>query len=343
MSKFGLTYILTVQTSSRVMALGQAQGGTFPVNQSTLDPTLTLSTRENNALIIKYPMTLTFSIERNTLASANSGRFRVYNLAPDTRQRIFHDRNETFNYKQIILQAGYDGDTKLPIVFQGNIMAAYSWREGVNWITEIEAFDGGFGTINGQSNLTVPSGYSVPALLRSLIQSIPNVAVGAIGTFQPEDNPRGITLSGNTWDIVNNLKGNADAFIDQEKAFVLGQNDYLKSSANAFLGAQPTGQTLEDGTVVTTPADNAFLISAASGLLGTPRRYNVRLDVDILFEPQIGVGNLAKLVSLEPVFNGLYKVSGIAHRGTISGALGSVTTTVNLWKGTALLTPVVGQ
>lgn len=284
---------------------------------------------KSNALIIKFPITLQFDIQRNTLASANTARFRITNLNVSSRQRIFHDRYDTLLYRRIILKAGYEGEPILPVVFRGNIVSAYSWRQGVDWITEIECFDGGFAMINGQINQTFPSGYNTPALLAAIVKTLPNVAFGGVGEFLPDQSSRGITLSGNSWDVMRTLSGEtAQQFVDEEKVYVLGENDYIRSAANAF----------------STSPDNAFKVSAESGLLGTPRRFDVRIDVNMLFEPQIAVGNLVQLESLEKVFSGVYKVIGVNHRGTISGAVsGDAITTLNLWKGTALLKAVISR
>jgi hypothetical protein len=284
---------------------------------------------KNNALVISFPITLQFDIQRNTFASANTGRFRIRNLNVSSRQQIFHDRYNTLLFRRVILRAGYEGEPILPVVFRGNMVSAYSWREGTDWITEIECFDGGFAMINGQINQTFPSGYNTPALIAAIVKTLPNVAMGGVGEFLPDQSSRGITLSGNSWDVMRTLSGEtAQQFIDEEKVYVLGENDYIRSAANSF----------------STAPDNAFKISSESGLLGTPRRFDVRIDVNMLFEPQIGVGMLVQLESAEKVYSGLYKVIGVNHRGVISGAVsGDAITTLNLWKGTSLLRAVVGR
>jgi len=92
---------------------------------------------------IASPITLQLNVIRNTLASANTGTFRIYNLKPETRNRIFHDRNSTTVLRKIKVQAGYEDESPLPTIFLGDIQTAYSSRQGADWVTEIQAFDSG--------------------------------------------------------------------------------------------------------------------------------------------------------------------------------------------------------
>jgi hypothetical protein len=269
-------------------------------------------------VLISSPLTLNFDVVRNTLASANRGTFRIYNLAPETRRQIFHDRNQTQDYKQIKLQAGYEGQSPLPTIFQGNQVQAYSWREGTNWVTEIEAFDGGYGILNGQVAQTVPAGWDIRALIKSVFQTLPRTGIGAIGDVE-SGSSRGVTLMGNSWDLATQMATgqNAQVFVDNEQANFLKRNEYL---------AGPAGLSV---------------ISNDTGLLETPRRSNALLEVTLLFEPRLQVGQHVLVEGLEKVYNGEYKVLGVAHRGVISGAVsGSATTTVSLDLGTGVLQAV---
>lgn len=282
--KFGRTYVASIQVND---------GGDF--------------------VTIPYPITLTANICRSILSSANTGTFRFYNLNETTRRKVLHDRYDILHYRKITILAGYEGEPKLPIIFQGNIISAYSYKQSTDWITEVEAFDGGFGIINGNISNTIPSGYNFKDALINTIKTMPNIKVGAIGNLSP-DNSRGITLMGNSWDVINRITGETPNFIDNETAHILNFNEYID---------QP-------GTVL--------LINSETGLLGTPRRFDARLDVSILFEPSIIVGQRVKLESLETYYNGMYKVIGVNHRVTISGSVGGeAVTTLNLWKGTSLL------
>lgn len=294
---------------------------------------LSVQVSETEFVAIEYPLTLMLDISRGVLRSANHGRFQIYNLNPSTRTQIYHDRYDIETYRAIVLQAGYESQSPLPIIFKGNIQAASSYRQGVNWVTEIEALDGGFGIINGQVSQTVPAGWTLPAIIQTLLKSIPHVAIGAVGSFT-EQNSRGITLMGNSWDLASSMASgqNTTAFIDNEMASFLSDDEYI----------------LDNGGVT--------LIESDTGLLATPRRYDARIDVQIIFEPRLQIGQLVQLNSAElanlqqavggvpgnlkylAVNNGQYKIMGIQHQGTISGAVGDrVVTTASLFLGTQAL------
>lgn len=270
----------------------------------------------NNTVEIDYPLSTTFDIVRNTLASANRGRFQIVNLKESTRRQIFHDRYDTTTYRQILFRAGYESFNPLPIAFLGNIISAYSYRQGQDWITDIEAFDGGFGIINSQANFTAPSGSPLRSIFTNLLQTMQQTSQGVIGDYSKE-NTRGQTFMGSSWDVMSRLvqnSGGGNLFIDLEKVNILKPNEYIPD------------------------AEGIVLLSSDTGLLNTPRRHDARIDLDIIFEPRIVVGQLVQVQSLETINNGTYQVIGVQHRGVISGALaGTAITTVSVWAGTERL------
>ncbi len=279
---------------------------------------MTIQVSDSESIVVEFPQTLILDVSRNTLASANRGHFQIYNLKPDTRLKVYHDRYDTTTFRQIILQAGYEDESPLPTIFRGNIIQASSYRAGTNWITEIEAFDGGYGIINGQVSQTVPAGWGLPQIIKSVLGQLPNVAVGAVGDLTQE-NKRGITLMGNSWEVANRIAAGQDAtaFIDNGQANVLKKDEYIEG------------------------VGGITIITSDTGLLQTPRRYDARIDVEIVFEPRLVVGQIVQLQSLEQIYNAQYQVIGIAHKGTISGAVcDSLTTVASLWLGTSQLRAV---
>lgn len=265
---------------------------------------------------INYPMTLEFNIVRNTFASANTASFTIYNLGETRRRQIFHDRYETFKYRQIILQAGYSStqNTPLSTIFQGNVRSAYSYKRKENWTTVLDAWDGGYAILNGQVSESIAPGRSVSDVLTTLIKAMPNVSMGTVDVPAIQT-ARGSALFGNAWDIVRRLSGNNTAYIDNEKVNIVTQGTYV------------------------TPAEGIPLITSATGMLGTPRKLGALIEVDMIFEPRIFVNQHVQLESLETYYNGQYAVMGITHRGTISGAIcGDAITTLSLWSGVQELT-----
>jgi hypothetical protein len=270
-----------------------------------------------DAVLIGYPLTLEFQITRNTFASANTARFTLYNLGENTRRQVFHDRYDTLNYRQIIVQAGYESDNNTPLatIFQGNVQSAYSYKRKENWTTVLDCFDGGFGIINGQISMSVAPSQSTSQVIASLIGAMPNVAVGTVDVPDTQKS-RGSSFIGNAWDIIRRVAGNNTAYIDNEKANVVPQGTYV------------------------TPPGGIPLITSDTGLLGTPRKLGALVEVDMIFEPRIAVNQYVELQSEETYFSGQYAVLGINHHGTISGALcGDAITTLSLWSGIQALEP----
>jgi hypothetical protein len=272
---------------------------------------------ELNAVEFDYPLTVEFNIVRNTFASANTGSFTIYNLGIDRRRQIYHDRYDTLNYRQIIMQAGYTSDQNTPLatIFQGNVQSGYSFKRKQDWTTKLECFDGGFGILNGQASVSVGAGWTPTSVVKQLVGSMPNVTLGTV-SLPGVQNSRALSLFGNAWDIIRRLTGNNTTFIDNEKVNAVTQGTYI------------------------TPPDGIPLITSDTGLLGTPRKMGGLLEVDMIFEPRIVINQLVALESEETYYNGQYAVMGFTHRGTISGAVcGDAITTLSLWSGTQALEP----
>jgi hypothetical protein len=262
-------------------------------------------------LSIEPPFTIYFNVKRNNLASANTLELDIYNISPESRGKIFQDRFNPKQYKQIIFQAGYD---KLYTLYQGNIFYSYSYGKGTEVITHIMARDGGFDISNAYSNVSVEKGTQVEDLIKLLAKDFKYINLGEIGETGGELK-RGRVLSGSTFALINEETGNK-FFIDNEKLLVLKDNEVVK-------GEVP-------------------LLSFETGLLGTPRREDSYLSVDLIFQPDLIIGQVVEIKSrIMPEYNGQYKVIGISHCGMISESVCSkVVTTVNLLIGSQLFNDI---
>lgn len=273
--------------------------------------------RPNNLVTLGSPFTVEFEIVRNTLSCSNTGRFTIYNLKEDTRHRMYRDRYQTNIYRQVIFHAGYVGYKPLPLSFRGNINMCYSHRRHADYLTVIEAYDGIFGIQNSQIDKSFPAGTRSKDLFTALVDSMKNVAPGKIEDLFPASS-RGVTLSGNSWAVLNNLVGDqGDVFVDNEQVHVIKKNSCLRN------------------------VGGISVITGDTGLLETPVRHDNVIDLTVLFEPRAHVGQLIQLKSVETVMNGNYKVIGVTHRGTISDAVDrGASTVLTVYAGTQALTEV---
>jgi hypothetical protein len=278
---------------------------------------LTIQIGTNKAIEIKYPTTLSFDIDRTCGSQLNQATFRLYGLSNTTRDKIYKDRYNIIGpiasdaYSKIILEAGYqEQGGSLSTIFKGSILEAYSYREGSEIITYINAQDGGYGVYNSYSSKTFESGTPVKEVFKTLIKDMQDVTLGTIGALEGSLGKRGLVLEGNTYDLLKNSFNN-QVFIDLNKINILNPNEAI--------------------------AGNIPSITASSGLLNTPTTGRSRfITIETLFEPRLAVGHIINVESkINPRINGQYKIDGIKHSGIISGAtIGECTTTLQLFIGT---------
>lgn len=291
--KFGRNYQLSVETGKSGIA----------------------QTRET--ITVTLPFSIEIDITRNTLAGANVCHLRIYNLSSFTREQLAFNSFNTSDYRQLRLDAGYG--TKLATVFFGNVTQCWSVREGVNFITEIECYDGGFALVNGEVNwdgATFPVGTPMTTVIATLMKALPNVTIGAIGDFS-DTLVRQTTYSGNPAQILSDITGGA-FFIDAGKAYALKPNEYISGNTRALL------------------------INDSTGLLNTPVREQSIIRFEMLFEPGANIGTLVELDSLtNPATNGKYKLTAIKHRGIISPAVAGKMITIMEMNSSKENVPVV--
>lgn len=260
------------------------------------------------SITITYPLTCEFDIKRDTFASANKATFRLYNLNLSNRNKIFQDIYNINRYCFVDFYAGY-GDN-MPLIFTGKVLKASSERSNVDMITTIEALDNDI--IQSYSSHTFEAGTSKKDVLNTLVGDFPNVQLGATGTLEGTL-PTTTVFDGLTFECINNFTG-GHSFIDLNKLNTLQNNEVL-------------------GDV------SIYKIDSSSGLLGTPRRQDAQVEMDVIFAPEITVGQLIEVesVTAPDQFNGQFKCIGIHHRGIISGAVsGEAKTTINLFVGAFL-------
>lgn len=266
---------------------------------------LQIGTNDGSLLPVALPFTMEFDIKRDKYASSNNFSIRVYNLGIKSRDQIRYDIFRYGGYRPIVLQAGYGN--QLAVIITGNITECWSVREGNNMITEIQGFDAGYDFINGTTETPYISGTPNQSIIGNMASSFTYSTVGAIGSFPGAIN-KGKSYSGNTANLLNEITGGG-FFIDCGTVNCLNNNEALDL--------------------------DPYLINYQTGLLDTPVLEEVTLNLSILFEPRIKIGQLVELQSLtNKLYNGIYKINGIHHKGVISGAVnGDCRTELSLFGG----------
>lgn len=291
-----------------------------------------------NELVIRPFFTIKLNIDRGVYASMNKMTLDIYNLGKTTRERIYYDGvlHAAVN-KKIVLYAGYsDKDFSnfkegiitnsiknsingLPLVFAGRFTRAYSYRQGSDFITHIEAFD-----LPQKNEVKIETEFQEGDTQKEIIGYLAdqlgldrkNVIVDNEFQFKLVRNK---TFSNTTaWKAVENIVDSTNNILKQ----VNGDNT-------------PLFRIYYDYPNLIILKDNKYLkngytyISAETGLLSTPIREGAKITFKTLFEPMFRCGGYVNLNSTttQKGINGILKVIGYKHQGTISPVVSETLTT----------------
>lgn len=247
------------------------------------------------ATVITNPITIKFSVNRTLFADVNSMDIELYNLKPDTYNRLFFDY---FNVKRrtIILEAGYEGQV-LSTIFIGDVWTCYTSRQGCDIITKIHAIVG-LKSLQARTNVTLRD-ISRDEVIRTAAKDMGMPVEIYSGENTKFSRP--VVLEGNSMGIIQKYSG-GNAFIDENKIKILMDRDAIDTGL--------------------------ILITDKSGLLGVPEHEDALLTVNMIFEPRIVIGQLIEIQSrIMSAFDGQYKVYGLKHEGIISNAIAGQCTT----------------
>jgi hypothetical protein len=259
-----------------------------------------------------YPTTVEFDVQRSLFSSANKATITLYNLQQAARRDIYFDRFIQHERKKVVLQAGYVSSPRLPTIFMGDMRVAWTERRGPDWVTQLEAFDGGFAFYNAQAGIAMDQGYTMKTAAAALVAKMKPYGV-TLGYVSDIDLPNlnGIQFPGGAWEELQKLvPGDAQLFVDNGVCNILNPEDFI-------------------------PTPTIPVIAPETGLLGTPRKQGNVVTCRMIFDPQYVVGQLAALRSSQAWLNWpRLKVQGLHHYGKISPTgSGDLTTELNLFSG----------
>ena len=294
----------------------------------------------NNWLRITLPLSLEFEISRNNLASTNNCRFVIYNLSKNTRDLMFRDvldigkpydpketgfievgqAEETIKEKEgedklrnyVEFYAGYRSSNTRYLVFSGCVLSTYSYKQGVDYVTEINGY-----SVNLKDPLTYIS-YTAKAgsTYESVIRNLATQLTGVYEAKIDED------IGKKTFEKDTVIMGTAeDILINQ-----FGFKPYVDNNClNVF----------SDRSIV---KGEPIKITPDKGLLESPRRTQNGVKIKMLFEPSLRVGQVVTLqAGMEQTYNDTqFVISGFKHYGSISSVRDSQTISeVELIRGKA--------
>lgn len=270
--------------------------------------TLTVQGRSGRSYTFTDPLTCIFDVQSRITGGVNSGHFMLYNLDPLTRFDIEFDSAIDIDSagalvrRPLVFNAGYVTEGFQPVVFQGDVTRAFSYRDGTEIITDISVKDG----LTAIQKAQIQSSRAYPWDARSEVERIVKtmapygVSLGAVGSlFQGYQPKRGTMWLGSSWDVLKSIAAarGGGAYVNQMKVYVMAPTDVIE------------------------PPSTLAQLDSTTGLIDTPRRSGWTVTAQMIFEPRVQLGQKLKLLSrVSPSLNGAYAVWAVGHRGMISGA-----------------------
>ena len=206
-----------------------------------------------------------FEVAKTVESAPNVAIIKIYNLHPDNEAKI---KNE---FDEVLLNAGYEGAMQL--VFRGNIKHVYRYREGNDYITEIEAGDGDKDFRKAVMNETLAAGTTTSQLVDRAVGTFKNTGGTTKGTVQVTERARirGKVISGNTRDVLHDVarETGANWSIQDGQLTIVGANSVLPGEA--------------------------IVIRADTGMLGAPEINDKGIVVKCLMNPMLKVNGAIQL------------------------------------------------
>lgn len=218
--------------------------------------------KAGQGLLIEH-LRIAFEVTKTATPEPNTAIIKIYNLAPDNQAKV---RNE---FTEVLLNAGYEDGMLL--TFRGNIKHAYRYRQGNDWITEIEAADGDKDFRQAEINETLAAGTTRAQIVDR-----------CVGTF-----------AGGT------AKGHVDV---PEKTLLRGR--VVSGSTRSVLDecARDSGAnwSIQDGNLTIVRTDKmlpnqAIVIRSDTGMLESPEINDKGISVKCLMNPRIAINGALQL------------------------------------------------
>lgn len=230
-----------------------------------------------------------FEVKKTSASHANTATIKVWNLSETTRNMILAKK------MALILRAGY-GDGTLPLIASGVVQRVEHIPQPPEVMTEIEIRDGGLGLDDSKVRRAYPAGTPVSRIVEEILGTMPDVGKGSLAASSLSK-----TLPGKRC-----FSGSARHALD------------VLAGAYGFEWSVQDGLAqFVDRTGSTKPQATATVLSATSGLIGSPTKTNAGAKAKALLQPQINPGEFVKLES--GFVSGYFKALTVEHRGDTHG------------------------
>lgn len=265
--------------------------------------------KAGSGVLIK-DLRISFEVVKATDSTPNSATIKIYNMSPDNQSKIKKEFTDVF------LSAGYEDNVRL--VFRGNIRHAYTYREGNDIITEIDAGDGDRDYREAVMNETLAAGTTDKQLIERAASSMTNGTTLGYTDASDKARTRGKVLTGNTRNVLSKIATGSNATWSIQDGVL-----QLVSVA----GVLPT---------------EAIVLNNDTGLLKAPKITEDGVETISLLNPEIAINGRIKVNNRDvdtrppgggadsggpdkkPLPNlsadGFYKVIKLTHKGDTHGS-----------------------
>ncbi|QEO57556.1 baseplate hub protein [Francisella marina] len=242
---------------------------------------------DNQTFYFKDPLKIAFSCVKSINGGQNKLNIDIYNLSQSSRNAIKRTKAGK-NIIKIQLDAGYV-DNKATI-FKGNVLEAYSDKQGTEFITRIEAYEAEQENLSWSftTNTVGDTKTAVNYLIKQKVQKELDTNIDLVDI---PNNLRPIVMVGTTDDLIKQYIGEDNHyFIDNDKVNILPKTKYKT-------------QFIPD-------------VNAENGLYAPPKNDDGFIVAKTLLNPAIQIGGAVNLESIfNPSINGVYKVETIQFTG----------------------------
>jgi len=254
-------------------------------------------------------MRFRFQTNNSDAQTPNTLYVRVYNLAPQTVQKIGTSGNAEFS--TITLQAGYE-NSNFGIVFQGTIKQTATGRErNTDSYLDVWAADGDLWINNAVVNLSLAAGQT------------PKQVISAVTGAASSNGTQPVKFANDASGLINdNGLGTAQALSRGKVLFGMSR-DYARDWAQKY-GFR---WSIQNGEFVLVPITGyrpgeAVVLSSTTGLIGVPEATQDGVRVRALLNPLIRIGCLVQIAQSD-----INHITTLQQGLTFTGPSGAVITT----------------
>jgi len=245
---------------------------------------------------LKDSLRVKFKVVRTGKKEPNTADIQIYNLRKDNRTAIPEKGIA------VSIEAGYSENTSQ--IFLGNLEYSETVLDGRDWITSLQATDGGVAFKSARVNVSLTGPAAIGDVLQTAADAL-GVDLGNVAEKVREGSIRG-ALSEFTNGIV--LSGKAEQQLDKVVRS-MGYSWSIQDGALQLLGP--------DETV----GEQAFLLQSGTGLIGVPEVGEEGLvKVRSLLQPEILPGKKVQIESIGGNISGIYRVEKAVFTGDIGGS-----------------------